>query len=74
MGPYGGVNTYMCFPPPLCGSPANHLYVITCGTGKKNSKMAGNSTSKPLNSTPNELSANGGELHGRGSMDSRDTK
>ena len=34
---------------------ANHPYVITCGTGKKLSKMAGNSASKPLNCTPNEL-------------------
>ena len=42
---------------PLYGSPpppANHPYVITYGTGKS-TKMAGNSASKPLNSTPNEL-------------------
>ena len=48
----------VCFSLPLRGSsppPANHPYVITCGTVKKLSKMAGNSPSKPLNSTPNEL-------------------
>ena len=49
----------VCFSPPLSrGSPpppANHPYEITCGTGKKLSKMAGNSASKPLNCTPNEL-------------------
>ena len=32
----------------------NHTYVISCGTGKILSKKAGNSASKPLNSTPNE--------------------
>ena len=48
----------VCFSLPLHGSsspPANHPYVITYDTGKKLSKMAGNSASKPLNSTPIEL-------------------
>ena len=50
----------VCFSLPLRGSPpypANHMhpYVITYGTGKKLSKMAGNLDSKPMNSTPNEL-------------------
>ena len=46
-----------CFSSPLCGPPlplANHPYVITCGTGKKLSKVVGNSVSKPLKSTPNK--------------------
>ena len=70
----------VCFSPPLCGSPpppANHPYEITCGTGKKLSKMAGNSASKPLNCTPNELpciTVHGGELRGRSSVHSRDTQ
>ena len=48
----------MCFSPTLRDSPlppANYPYVITSDTGKILSKMVGNSTSKPLNSTPNEL-------------------
>ena len=37
--------------------------------------MAGNSASKPLNCTPNELPCmNSGELRGRSSMHSRDTQ
>ena len=37
MGPYGGVTTCRVFSLPLCGfppPPANHPYVITCGTDK----------------------------------------
>ena len=70
----------VCFSLPLRGSPpppANHPYVITCGTGKKLSKMAGNSASKPLNSTPNELpciTVKRGELCGRSSMHSQNTQ
>ena len=61
----------VCFSLPLCGSPpplTNHPYVITCGTGKKLSKMAGNSASKPMNSTPNESPCITGELRGKNSM------
>ena len=45
-------------------------YVITCDAGKK-SKMAGNSTSKPLK---NELPCTTGGLRGRSSMHSLDTQ
>ena len=61
MGSYGGATSYlMCvFSPSLHTNsplpPSNHPYVITRGTGKKPSKMAGNSAIKPLQSTPNEL-------------------
>ena len=52
------VTTQRMFSPPLRGSPprpTNHPYVFTCGTGKKLSKMAGNSASKPSKRAPAEL-------------------
>ena len=61
-------------------TPSQPPYVITCGTGKKLSKMAGNSASKPLNSTPNELLCITVEWwrivweKARSSMHSRDTQ
>ena len=59
MDPYGGVTTSRIYVFPatswLPTPPTNHPYVITCGIGEKLSKMAGNSTSKPMKSIPNKL-------------------
>ena len=49
----------MCLTDHYHGSPqplTSHTYVITCGIGKKLSKVAGNSASKLLKSTSIELS------------------
>ena len=52
------VTTQCVFSPPLRGSPpppTNHIYVITCSTVEKLSKMAGNSASKPMKGAPPKL-------------------
>ena len=51
-------------------TPMESLVVLV----KKLSKMAGNSASKPLNSTPNELPYITVEWCGRSSVHSRDTQ
>ena len=45
----------MCFSRHFVAPDYNHPYVITCRISKKQSKIVGNSASKPLKNTPNEL-------------------